>query len=209
VAKTRLGRAIGPRAAVTLYEGFLRDLAARFAGSPFPVGWYVTPADAWMDVASLVDGCGDRVLVQGDGDWTARQRRLFAGAATRGEDAVVLLASDSPHVAVETVSAAFEALSTSDVVLGRTHDGGYYLLGMRGWHDVLAGVEMSTGTVSDRIVRHARRLGASIAALEPTFDVDGSEDLAPLVRVAATRDDLPATRRALEALGVLVAAEAA
>ncbi|MBI2323280.1 MAG: hypothetical protein HYU88_14575, partial [Chloroflexi bacterium] len=53
-AKTRLGEAVGQAQAVALYAAFLRDLAARFADAPFPVGWYVTPPDAWSEIAPLV-----------------------------------------------------------------------------------------------------------------------------------------------------------
>jgi len=53
-AKTRLGKAIGHDAANVLYTAFLQDLAARFSTAPFPVGWYVTPEDAWESLAPLV-----------------------------------------------------------------------------------------------------------------------------------------------------------
>jgi glycosyltransferase A (GT-A) superfamily protein (DUF2064 family) len=53
-AKTRLGKTIGHEAANMLYTAFLQDLAARFAAAPFPIGWYVTPEDAWETVAPLV-----------------------------------------------------------------------------------------------------------------------------------------------------------
>lgn len=39
LAKTRLACSIGNAAALDLYRGFLRDLAARFASAPFPFGW--------------------------------------------------------------------------------------------------------------------------------------------------------------------------
>ncbi|MBA4115814.1 MAG: DUF2064 domain-containing protein [Rubrobacter sp.] len=76
----------------------------------------------------LVSPLGEgRVLIQGEGDWTERQRELFGGAAGRGEDKVVLIASDSPHLTVEVVVRAFEELDRRDLVLGPTFDGGYYL----------------------------------------------------------------------------------
>lgn len=53
-AKTRLGKALGHETANALYAAFLQDLGARFAAAPFPVGWYVTPADAWETLEPLV-----------------------------------------------------------------------------------------------------------------------------------------------------------
>ena len=175
------------------------DLAARFAGAPFPVGWYVTPPDAWADLRAIVSPSGPAppVLAQPPGDWTARQRALFRGAAARGERRTVLIASDSPHLEIEVVESALAALERDDVAIGPTHDGGYYLIGMRGWHDVLAGVAMSTDAVLDGVLAVARRTGATVAVLEPTFDIDGRDDLGLLAALDPRRDDLAATRRAL------------
>jgi uncharacterized protein len=210
LAKTRLGRSIGHESAVALYRAFLRDLAARFAGAPFVCGWYVTPPDAWPEIAPLVAPCGEsRVLSQGEGDWTRRQRELFRGAPERGEERVVLIASDSPHLTVEVVERAFGELDRHDLVFGPTHDGGYYLVGMRGYHDVLQDVEMGTHTVMDEISARAKQAGLSIGSVEATFDVDEAEDLAQLRQLVATRPDMAATRAALEVLGLGVAVEPA
>ena len=202
LAKTRLGRTIGHEKAVSLYRAFLRDLAARFSDSSFPLGWYVTPPDAWPEIATLV-GESERVILQGDGDLTERQRELFQGARSRGEERVVLIASDSPHLGVEVVEEAFRRLDNNDLVFGPTFDGGYYLIGMRGYHDVLDGVPMSVGTELERITARARLTGLSVGLLESTFDIDIVEDLQHLLPLALERPDLQATRDALESLGLI------
>jgi uncharacterized protein len=200
-AKTRLGRTIGHERAITLYRAFLRDLAARFSGSPFPPGWYVTPPDAWPEISAVVGESG-RVLFQGDGDLTERQSELFRGAKGRGEERTVLIASDSPHLGVGVVAEAFRRLESDDLVFGPTFDGGYYLIGMRGYHDVLEGMPMSVGTELGGITARARLSGLSVGLLEPTFDVDVVEDLEHLRPLALERADLQATREALESLGL-------
>ena len=95
--KTRLGQAIGDEQATLLYTAFLRDLAARLARAPFTVGWYVTPDDAWDDIAPLVHGSAHHeaptpwpgpILVQGPGDWAKRQQDFFREAPTRGASPV-------------------------------------------------------------------------------------------------------------------------
>ena len=207
-AKTRLGREIGHETAVAFYGAFLSDLAARFAAAPFPLGWYVTPPDAWADVAPLVGGAGQnaRVLDQGEGGWAERQGRLFRGAVARGEERVVLIASDSPHLTVGVVKEAFRELGRHDLVLGPVHDGGYYLIGMRGdaaRHDVLRDVTMSTATVLGDVTAEAERAGLRVARLASTFDVDEAEDLQRLRPLALARDDLPATRAAFESSELL------
>ena len=201
-AKTRLGQTIGHERAIVLYRAFLRDLATRFSRSSFAPGWYVTPADAWPEISPLIGEPG-RVLFQGEGDLTERQRELFQGAASRGERRTVLIASDSPHLSVEVVEEAFRHLDRQDLVFGPTYDGGYYLIGMRGYHDVLRETPMSVGTELDGLVARSRLFGLSVGMLEPTFDIDVVQDLQHLRPLVLERPDLEATRAALESLGLL------
>ena len=210
LAKTRLGDAIGQDGAMALYKAFLSDLAARFAGSRFAPGWYVTPHDAWPEISPLVGGTsgknGSNVSVQVGEDWTERQRRLFSEAAARGEGRILLVASDSPQLTVEVVEEAFRKLDHDDLVFGPTYDGGYYLIGMRATavpRDVLGGVPMSTETVLEDLTSRAKRAGLSVGWVETTFDVDGAEDLGRLRTLALRRPDLAATRAALETFGLL------
>ena len=205
LAKTRLGRTIGDEAAIVLYKAFLRDLAARFARAPFECGWYVTPSDAWEDISPLVDWGGRemKVLFQEAGDLGERQRELFRGAAARGEDRVVLIASDSPQLTVGVVEQAFRELDRHDIVFGPTYDGGYYLIGMRGFEDVFRGVPMSVGTELEAVVAAAELAGLTVGRVEATFDVDEAEDLEHLRHLVEYRLDLAATRDALEGLGLL------
>jgi rSAM/selenodomain-associated transferase 1 len=201
--KTRLGRVIGYEAAVMLYRAFLRDLAVRFANTHWECGWYVTPPDAWDDISPLVSwGRAVRILYQNEGNLTERQREFFRGAAARGEERVVLIASDSPHLTVEVVAQAFSELDRSDLVFGPTYDGGYYLIGMRGWHDVFHDVPMSTDTVLGDIVAQAERGGLTVGWVETTFDVDEVDDIEHLRPLAKHRSDLVATRAALQELGL-------
>lgn len=205
LAKTRLGRTIGDDAAIILYKSFLQDLAARFARAPFECGWYVTPPDAWEDLSPLIDW-GEReikILFQKSGDLGERQRELFRGAAARGEDKVVLIAADSPQLTVGVVERAFRELDRHDLVFGPTFDGGYYLIGMRGFADVFHGVPMSVGTELEAIIAAAERAGLSVGRVEATFDVDEAEDLEHLRHLVDYRSDLSATRAALEGLGLL------
>jgi rSAM/selenodomain-associated transferase 1 len=210
-AKTRLGRRIGHPAAIGLYRAFLCDLGARLANVPArcgcTLGWYITPPDAWGELAPILTqgGTGQppRILAQGEGDWTARQDALFAGAAARGEARTVLVASDSPQLTPELIADAFRQLDRHDLVFGPVHDGGYYLIGMRGWHNVLRGIPMSTGTVLQDLMARARSRGLSVGRVAPLFDIDEADDLEHLRWLVATRPDLPATCAALREYGLL------
>jgi rSAM/selenodomain-associated transferase 1 len=196
-AKTRLGEAIGHEAAAALYAAFLVDLASRLDRAGLPPAWFVAPG-AWPALEPLVGGGPHRE--QRGATWAARQANLFRDAAAAGVPAVVLVASDSPQLDVNAIHEAFEALAVADVVLGPTGDGGYYLVGMRGFHDVLDGVRMSTSSVLQDVIGAARGRGLRVETVAATFDVDTVADLRLLAGAIARRPDLPATAAVLDRL---------
>src|SRR5262249_22989815 len=97
---------------------------------------------------------------------------------------------------------AFAQLGTHDVVLGPVYDGGYYLIGVRGGHDVLGGIAMSTATVLEQIVARCHALGLSVGRGETTFDVDDQADLLHLLAELERGPAGPATRAAIDELGL-------
>jgi hypothetical protein len=68
----------------------------------------------------------DLVLGQGEGDLGQRMTRL---SERLGPGPLVYIGSDTPDVATTDIEAAFEALETSDAVIGPALDGGYWLIG--------------------------------------------------------------------------------
>ena len=211
--KTRLGATIGMERAAALHAAFLVDLAARFTPGlgvawGFDLGWAYTPAE--IDFAAVLTriGCGrppDAVCMvpqHGDG-WDVRQANLLRWGWDHGYGCTVLMASDSPQLPLAIAQMAFAALDEADLAFGRTLDGGYYLIGMRGFHDVLTGVPMSTASAADSLHARATERGLRIAELPPTFDVDTEDDLAHLLAALAPDGAAaPATWRALQRLGL-------
>src|SRR5215212_10225977 len=182
MAKTRLGDGIGMAHNATLYTAFLLDLAARFtpgqnADWGFDVGWAFTPAE--VDFAAVLQriGCDPpppavRFVAQHGDGWDERQVNILAWGHEQGYQRTVLIGSDSPQLPFTVISDAFAALEDHDVTMGRTLDGGYYLIGMRGFHDVLTGVPMSTVTAADALAARTDDLGLRLAELPVTFDID-------------------------------------
>ena len=214
--KTRLGTRIGMERAAHLYAAFLRDLATRFTAAgagAFDLGWAYTPASADFGALLARIRCVPQpsrvryVPQEGDG-WDVRQANLLRWGYEQGYRRVVLVGSDSPQLPVATIDTAFQALREHDVAIGRTHDGGYYLIGMRGFHDVLTGVPMSTISAAEALIARAREQGLSLVELPETFDIDEEGDLAHL-RGICTGDDIntPATCAALRHLGLADAAD--
>ena len=224
--KTRLGATIGMERACRLYRAFLTDLALRFTPAPgadrpagcppgvgtqapgYDLGWAFTPAE--VDFASVLrDLVGVPpppsvrfVAQEGDG-WGPRQANLLRWGHDHGYERTVLVASDSPHLPRAIPDLAFAALADHDVALGRVHDGGYYLIGLRGCHDVFGGVPMGTASAADALLARAAALGLHVAELPSTFDVDEAADLEALRRALAPDGAAaPATWAALYELGL-------
>ena len=132
-----------------------------------------------------------------------RQANLLRWGNEHGYGRTVLIGSDSPQLPFAVAVAAFAALETGDIALGRTIDGGYYLIGMRGFHDVLTGVPMSTTSAADALASRVVSCGLRLAELPETFDIDEEGDLKHL-RAALAPDGAaaPATWAALGRLGL-------
>jgi uncharacterized protein len=212
--KTRLGRSIGMDRAARLYAAFLTDLAERFtppenSGKLYDLAWTHSPPDLDFRL-ELRAATGDApahlhyIPQIPDEDWGRRQSALLAWGDAHGYRRTVLIASDSPQLEVSTVEAAFEALTTHDVVIGRVHDGGYFLVGQRGFREILADVPMSTASAAEGVLDQARRQGLSAAEVPSTFDIDVEDDLAFLRSHLAACDGsaAPATWEALRKLGL-------
>ncbi|MEJ7762318.1 MAG: DUF2064 domain-containing protein [Thermomicrobiales bacterium] len=216
--KTRLGESLGMEVAAALYRAFLTDLAHRFVPPsladepPFDLAWAFTPAacdfpgvvrslSPVMGVLSAMAEGRVRHVPQRGKDWGERQANLLRWGHEAGYRRTILTASDSPQMTMATVESAFTALGSHDVVLGRVEDGGYYLIGLGGPHDVLRDVPMSTASAADALVARARGSRLLVAEMEATFDVDTAADLAMLRDYAARFPAaIPATAAALARL---------
>ena len=112
----------------------------------------------------------------------------FAGAHPRR---TIAFNSDSPHLPRSVLEDAFETLSAHDVVVGPTHDGGYYLVGAKALHPTLfANDGMGTSSALERLLTRTRALELSVGFVAPFYDIDVVDDLTRLaeeLRLAPAR----------------------
>jgi glycosyltransferase A (GT-A) superfamily protein (DUF2064 family) len=127
---------------------------------------------------------------------------LFESGASRA----VLVGSDSPTLPPAYISDSFQQLEGSDVVLGPTSDGGYYLIGVRARPGrLLENIRWSTPQAIEDTEARARIAGLSVARLRPWYDIDTCEDLIRL-RMELEEEILPGragARATREAMSVL------
>jgi rSAM/selenodomain-associated transferase 1 len=182
--KTRLGAAIGYAEAAALYRAFLADLAVRFTRSAeehgYALQWACAPGSGMLQE---IVGRDATVHIQRGVDFADRLYHLAVDMEASGVQRLVIMGSDSPHLAESQVHDAFLAIEPSQVVLGPADDGGYYLIGFdftAGVPDFFRGIEMSTPRVLEETLARASALQFSVCLLSATFDVDGIDDLESL-----------------------------
>jgi rSAM/selenodomain-associated transferase 1 len=174
--KTRMAETIGHHAAVELYRqwiGIVLDALQPVRSQATVVGYYdgagperfgnwSTRVDAWWP--------------QSSGDLGHRLSAAFCrghAAAKR----VIAVGTDCLEIDAELIRESFRILSTFDVVLGPTKDGGYYLIGTRSvYQGLFDSVRWSCEyTLADQLDR-CRALDCSVGVLPERRDIDTWDD---------------------------------
>ena len=207
MVKTRLAQTL-PREAVTdLYRCLLDDTLA-LARSLEVTGVEVAIMCPASDVDELARLAGVQLAGQpasvvaqkGEGlaagltsvfAHFAKGHRTNALRTNAHQRRVIAFNSDSPHLPRSVLEDAFETLAAHDVVVGPTHDGGYYLVGAKASHPTLfAGDGMGTSSALERLLSRARALELSVGFADPFYDIDVADDLTRLaeeLRLAPAR----------------------
>jgi rSAM/selenodomain-associated transferase 1 len=189
--KTRLAATIGNERACALYRAFLSDLAHRFTGKgPYDLAWGYCPAGAdFRADLTRISGApiSDSVhfVPQHGNTFNERLTNLFRWGFDAGYRRVAIMASDSPHLPESIATDAFANLTHHDVTLGRVTDGGYYLIGLSGFSDLLLNLPMSTSDAGDAVAHRVADLGLRFGEITPSFDIDEERDLDLLYRALA------------------------
>ena len=178
--KTRLCPPLTPIQAAGLAQCFLQDRVAQLAGIPTvtPVVAFAPP-ERQTELAALLPGSVRLVPQQGP-DLGARLDRLLTDLIAEGSAGAIAVDADSPTLPTDLLRRACAHLAdpSTDVVLGPSEDGGYYLVGMRAPHPALfEHMPWSTPTVLGRTLERAQRQGLRVACLSTWFDVDTGADL--------------------------------
>jgi glycosyltransferase A (GT-A) superfamily protein (DUF2064 family) len=146
------------------------------------------------------------VVPQAGSGLAAGLTSVFAHFAAAGRDRIVAFNSDSPHLPASVLENAFRALAACDVVVGPTHDGGYYLVGATASHPGLfTGEVMGTTSAFETLLARARALRLSVQLTNPFYDIDEAADLGRLAaELQRTPGKAPKTAEWLLAWGSAV-----
>ena len=180
--KTRLAHSLSIEAVTEFYRCLLDDTLA-LARSLKDVEVAIMCRD--VDVNELAQLASSKVSVvaqKGDG-LAAGLISVFAHFAEDHQRLIIAFNSDSPHLPRSVLEDAFETLVAHDVVVGPTHDGGYYLVGAKASHPTLfANDGMGTSSALERLLARARSLKLSVGLADSFYDIDVADDLTRLAQ---------------------------
>ena len=112
-----------------------------------------------------------------------RMQNAVADVLGLGYDRAVLIGTDIPDLEADTVDTAFAMLDFSDVVMGPTEDGGYYLIGMKEVRPEAFSVKLyGVDTVFNETVAALHGAGISVSCVDEYSDIDVPEDAAEFRR---------------------------
>lgn len=187
--KTRLVPPLSQEAAAELYRCLLLDKLLQ-VGQLSEVDPYLayTPAESRPLMLSLAPE-PFTLIPQAGSDLGERLHRLSAILLERGHPAVLLIDSDTPTLPTTYLVDAIARLGseTTDLVLGPTEDGGYYLIGLkRPCRPLFDGIPWSSAAVLTETLRRASAQRLRVTTLPSWFDVDTPDDLVRLRHDLAT-----------------------
>jgi hypothetical protein len=138
----------------------VRPVLATTAEGAFPV--LIANENVWLQCAGDLGERLEKILRRGLNDASA----------------AIAIGADSPSLTIAHLQAAVQALDQHDAVIGRSLDGGFYLLGLRRCENgLLAELPWSTCGTAEATVLRLKVRGRTIHELPPLFDVDVPADL--------------------------------
>ena len=190
MVKTRLTQSLPVEAVTELYCCLLDDTMALARSLGTVEVAIMCPASDVDELTRLAQGAVDVVAQKGEG-LAAGLTSVFAHFTALGRQGVVAFNSDSPHLPPSILETAFEILTTHDMVVGPTHDGGYYLVGAKAAHPALFhGGGMGTKSALETLLARAHGLQLSVGFTDIFYDIDVAGDLTRLaaeLRLAPAR----------------------
>jgi uncharacterized protein len=186
--KTRLASSLSPSAVTDFYCCLLDDTLA-LARSLVDVEVAIMCRGCDLKDLEHLAGSGVSVVAQNGDGLAAGLTSVFEHFAEDHQRCIIAFNSDSPHLPASVLEGAFETLAAHDVVVGPTHDGGYYLVGAKASHPGLfANDGMSTNSALENLLSRVRALELSVGFADCFYDVDVGEDLS---RLAAELREAP------------------
>lgn len=172
--KSRLARDVGETKALDIYRHLLDH--TRMVVEPLDVD-----VQAWFSsfVPERTRWNGERFMQrkQCGEDLGERMSIAVREAFASGYRKVAVIGSDCAEITTDIIRDAFIHLETNDTVVGPAADGGYYLIGMNGYHsELFEEKDWSTPALLNQTLQTCEDLSLSCYRLPELNDVDTVDD---------------------------------
>lgn len=179
--KTRLMPKLSAARAAAVHRACLADVLCTVASLPHRIEKCVLFAGSPSVVRRLKVGTLPKNISVGSqsrGDLGRKLVIALRGFFRSGVKRIVVLGTDTPWLSRERILYALRLLSRTEVVLGPTGDGGYYLIACRRLiPEMFSGIAWGTSRVMAQTKIRLRTLGVPCHLLPVDFDLDRPEDL--------------------------------
>ena len=173
--KSRLAATLGDAEALRIYRILLEK--THEAAKACPATRWVCYSDFLPETDEWESAFFEKKLQEPVADLGRRMEAAFEAAFASGAQKAVIIGSDCPELIPVILEKAFQQLDQTDLVIGPSADGGYYLLGMKEMERaIFQGISWSTDTVLQQTLEHIRLKGKTCALLQMLDDVDTEED---------------------------------
>ena len=199
--KTRLADTIGKKQAALLYQAMVEDLLQNLQPPEnFEILLMFWPPEMKPNISKWL-GSGIPLEAQTAGDLGNKMKRAFEEAFLKNYCRVILIGSDLPYLTTEFIQESFYRLEQSDLILGPTDDGGYYLIGlMEPQPSLFEDIPWSTPRVLHETLSNASKSGLTYYLLPRMQDIDTVDDLAILLNLCKDKNFRRAVPRTCQIL---------
>ncbi len=171
--KTRIAKDLGDEKALEVYQKLIDHTQRVTIDLPVAkylfYGFFIDDQDDW-------DSQHYHKKLQVQGGLGERMSRAFQEILKK-HDRAIIIGSDCIELSTLVLLNAFEELKENDFVIGPTHDGGYYLLGMNAFYpDIFQDMVWSTDQVYRQTINKINKTHRTYSSLPKLYDVDYVDD---------------------------------
>ncbi|MFM7084004.1 MAG: TIGR04282 family arsenosugar biosynthesis glycosyltransferase [Hyphomicrobium sp.] len=170
--KTRLAQDIGTIRATFIYRHTLQILLRRVGYSRTWTTILAVSPDT--EAATPILPLNLERRIQGRGSLGERLERIFKSLSPKP---VIIIGSDIPSITYDDIAKAFHRLKGKSAIIGPSHDGGYWLIGLRGQKqaaNLFQSVPWSSKTTLQRTLQNL--LDFDVTIFTTLRDIDNKSD---------------------------------
>ena len=194
--KTRLAKGVGEDAALALYQCFVMDVLDMVRSTSWALRVYFHPEKSRRRIRSWLGNDLD-LFPQAGTTLGDKMKNALAETFAAGYERALLIGSDLPDLPSGIIDTAFNALNSTDAVIGPSSDGGYYLIGFTAkgfvpW--IFNDIPWGTNRVLDLTLNNFQDHAVSPFCLPVWRDIDTQEELQALGLDPASGSAMHTTR---------------